>query len=265
MRGRFFKKRLLDQLAAEGGAGGADGAGSVATDGGAGQGNAAGGVDAATVGEAGQQTDAAAGSATQDAQASTDAAGGEVAADYTDFRLPEGMAINPQLLGEFKTTLAGLKLSQEQAQLVADLGVKQANDLLAGMAESGRSQQDALAEAFRVGDGSVKAGEFTQPEFIRQQAATWADAVKADKELGGERLAENLAVAKKALNALGSPELQQLLDKSGLGSHPDLVRAFYRAGRLISEDTLLPGSHKPAAAANGRTAHEQAANRLYGK
>jgi hypothetical protein len=186
------------------------------------------------------------------------------AIEYADFSLPEGMEFNPALMGEFKTTLAGLRLNQEQAQLVADLGVKQAQSLWQQFSEANKQQQVALAEAFKVGEGSVQAKEFVQPEFVKQQAAQWSAAVQADKELGGEQLAENLAVARKALNTLGSPQLLQLLDKSGLGNHPDLVRAFFRAGRMMAEDAVLPGGTKPAGAAVGRTAHERAASRLYG-
>lgn len=188
----------------------------------------------------------------------------DAAIEYADFSLPEGMTFNPALMGEFKTTLAGLRLNQEQAQLVADLGVKQAQSLWQQFSQANQQQQAALAEAFKVGEGSVQAKEFVQPDFVKQQAAQWSAAVQADKELGGEQLAENLAVARKALNTLGSPQLLQLLDKSGLGNHPDLVRAFFRAGRMIAEDAVLPGGTKPVGAAVGRTAHERAASRLYG-
>ncbi|MDD4915725.1 MAG: hypothetical protein PHW13_11895 [Methylococcales bacterium] len=264
-----------DQVADDGGAAG--GGGFLLAEGGDGGGDAVAaagdglaGLDGSGVAGAGDtptgQADGGAAGAADLGEGgdSSDAAGGDAAIVYQDFKLPAGYAADPVLMDEFKATLAGMKLTQDQAQLVADLGVKQASALLAKFGESGQAQQAALAEAFKVGEGSVKAADFQQPAFIKQQAAEWEAAIKADKELGGEKLPENLSVAWKALNALGSDALLQLLDKSGLGSHPDLIRAFYRAGKLISEDALVAGGKRPGGAAVGRTAHEINANKLYG-
>ena len=63
-----------------------------------------------------------------------------------------------------------------------------------------------------------------------------------DKEFGGPALAENLSVAKKALDAFGTAELRTLLNESGLGNHPEIVRLFFRAGKAISEDRVVTGS-----------------------
>lgn len=67
----------------------------------------------------------------------------------------------------------------------------------------------------------------------------WSDKSSSDKEFGGAALQENLAVAKRALDTLGSPELTTFLNESGLGNHPEIIRAFYRAGKLISEDNKI--------------------------
>ena len=138
---------------------------------------------------------------------------------YTEFNFPAGLNINQDLLGEFKDVAKGLGLNQAQAQVLADLGVKQAQ---------------AIVQA--------------QQSVLETQKASWLAAVKADKEIGGDKLAENLAVAARAVQAFVSPELKALFDSTGLGNHPDMVRAFYKAGKLISEDSLLPGGTKPAGA-----------------
>ena len=67
----------------------------------------------------------------------------------------------------------------------------------------------------------------------------------ADKEFGGDKLNENLALASKAMDAFATPELKQVLDQTGLGNHPELIRAFVRVGRQISEDRLVPGGSMP--------------------
>ena len=79
-------------------------------------------------------------------------------------------------------------------------------------------------------------------EQVTSISNEWANMARSDKEFGGEKLSENLSVAKKALDAFGGPELVSLLNESGLGNHPELIRFFYRAGKAISEDRFVTGS-----------------------
>jgi hypothetical protein len=60
--------------------------------------------------------------------------------------------------------------------------------------------------------------------------------------MGGAKHEENLALANKAIDAFGTPELRTFLDESGLGNHPELLRAFHKAGSAISEDQLVLGN-----------------------
>lgn len=84
-------------------------------------------------------------------------------------------------------------------------------------------------------------------DFQMGQAAKvslqWAEQAKADTEIGGDKLAENLAVAKKGLEAYGTPELKAMLDKTGLGNNPEVIRFFYRAGKALSEDRVVQGGN----------------------
>lgn len=95
-----------------------------------------------------------------------------------------------------------------------------------------------------------------QLESLRATHDGWVDSVKADKEIGGGKLDENLAIAKKALTTFGSPELVSFLRESGLGSHPEVVRFFLRAGKQISEDKMVTGS-------SGTGGKKDAATALY--
>lgn len=150
----------------------------------------------------------------KDAKAETPAGAPE---KYEAFTVPEGFAIDPEMLAEFSPVLKELNLPQAAAQKVIDFAPK-------------------LIE---------KATQQAAASFLEQTGLkgfdTWAAAVKTDKELGGDKLAENLAVAKKAMDTFGSPELRAVLSKTGLGNHPEMVRAFYRAGKQISEDGFVPG------------------------
>ena len=108
------------------------------------------------------------------------------------------------------------------------------------------------AEAAREAGLSQEAADIVlnkiAPHLAQQQAARlaearndWAQQSRADAEFGGGKLDENLAVAKKAVEALASPELKTLLEQSGLGNHPEIIRLFYRAGRSLSQDGFVGG------------------------
>ena len=143
------------------------------------------------------------------------------------------------------------------------MGVKQAQSILAKAQQQQQADHANWLEAFNIGENSVKAADFKQPDFIRAQAENWLNQVKADAELGGEHFAENMAVAAKAVKALVSPQLKELFNKSGLGNHPELIRAFFKAGTLLADDKAVSAENKPAA--RGRTRHQQQANVLYGQ
>jgi len=143
--------------------------------------------------------------------------------EYADFTVPEGVALNTEAVDELKTFAKEKNLSQEETQKLVDLGAKTVQKVEAGYRE-----------------------------HVAKAQAEWAEASKTDKEFGGDNLAENIAVAKKALDTFGSPELSQMLKESGLGNHPEVIRAFYRMGKAVSEDRLVPGGKKPEGA--GKTA-----------
>lgn len=93
--------------------------------------------------------------------------------------------------------------------------------------------------AQKVLDKMGPALQARQLENIQAARTMWADSAKIDKEFGGEKLTENLSVAKKALDTFGSPELRTLLNDSGLGNHPEMIRLMFRAGKAISEDRFV--------------------------
>lgn len=131
------------------------------------------------------------------------------APEYEPFTVPDGIAVDEEVLGEFKAIAKDLNLSQEAAQQLADLSTKMV----------------------------VK-----QQEQFRETQTQWIDAARTDKEFGGDKFTENLGVAKTALDAFASPELRQLLNESGLGNHPEVIRAFVRIGKQISIDgTIVRG------------------------
>jgi hypothetical protein len=66
-------------------------------------------------------------------------------------------------------------------------------------------------------------------------AESWANAVEADKEIGGDRLKQTQEHCKAAMARFSTPELSSLLNDTGLGNHPELVRVFSKIGKSMSE------------------------------
>ena len=81
-------------------------------------------------------------------------------------------------------------------------------------------------------------------ETISQKIAEvregWANESRANKEFGGDKLNETLAIAKKA-EAYGGDEFRALLKETGLGNHPVIIKTMYEIGKVLSEDKVLTG------------------------
>lgn len=60
------------------------------------------------------------------------------------------------------------------------------------------------------------------------------------KEWGGEeKYNANIEIAKKAVNTYGDKSLIEFLEKTGLGNHPSIIKAFAKAGENLKEDTII--------------------------
>jgi hypothetical protein len=136
-----------------------------------------------------------------------------VAPESYEFAMPEGVQLDKTAADEFTTIAKELKLDQATAQKVADVGAKMAQ---------------------------------RQTEAHAKLVESWVEAVKSDKEIGGDNLAENLGVARKALETFGDPELRDVLNSTGLGNHPGLIKMMHRIGKAISEDRFVTGTAKGA-------------------
>ena len=107
----------------------------------------------------------------------------------------------------------------------------------------------------------TKAGELISRldvQAVEKQNAEWIAAARNDKEFGGSALNANLAIAKKGLDAFGGEPLKELLETTGLGNHPEVIRFFWKVGKAVSEDTFSRGGtgSRPAS-------EEEIAKQLY--
>ncbi len=70
----------------------------------------------------------------------------------------------------------------------------------------------------------------------RDRETAWAQATKADPEIGGKNLKDSLMFARYALDHFGDVELYDFLDDTGLGNHPEVIRMFKRVGEAAEGD-----------------------------
>jgi len=87
-----------------------------------------------------------------------------------------------------------------------------------------------------------------QGQLLAKQAETWLETAKADKEIGGDKFDGTAKMAQAAFAKWASPELKTLLETTGLGNHPELLRTFAKIGAAGQEDsTFVKGSGGQAA------------------
>lgn len=145
---------------------------------------------------------------------------------YEDFTPPEGSQLDAAVMQQFGDVARELNLPQDKAQLLID------------------KVAPVIAQR--------------QAEQVETMRTEWAAQATADKEFGGDKLNENLAVAQRAMTQFATPELTKLLNDTGLGNHPEVIRFMVRAGKAVSEDSVVTGG-VPAA-----TGQQSAAQVLYG-
>ena len=96
-------------------------------------------------------------------------------------------------------------------------------------------------EAARL-EGLLRDHEATQRELWRARVEGWRDEVARDPELGGARFEASVARAQLALGRFDEGgRIGRLLEASGYGNHPDIVRFFNRLADAVMEDVPAPG------------------------
>lgn len=131
---------------------------------------------------------------------------------YEAWKLPEGIELNPQMSEDFTTIAKELKLTQAQAQKLVDIQAKYAN----------AAMDEAMANYKATTDG-------------------WK--TSSIKEFGSN-LNQELSYSRKALDTFGTPGLVKLLDETGLGNNPDVIRFCGAVGKLIGEDKFGEGQKR---------------------
>jgi hypothetical protein len=181
---------------------------------------------------------------TQESQADSEAGGSQEAPKQEqtgtgfDLVVPEGYSMDDSATKEFGEFAQEIGVDQEKAQKMLDRHL------------------DSLGKALGRDQDSLKG--------IHE---SWASESMNDKEFGGTSLAENIVGARKVMNSFSSPatdgdgkpvlhpegvmkgqqmtKVEVLLNQTGMGNHPEMIRIFHRISKAISEDTFVQGDMKP--------------------
>lgn len=158
----------------------------------------------------------------------------EKAAAY-DFKAPEGVSFDTEVIKSYSDAAKELGLTQEVAQKMLD-------KIAPVLHERTKQQLESAANS-------------TFDEWRTQSSG--------DKEFGGEKLTENLSVAQNFVKSFGTPELEALLETQRLGDHPEIIRVFYRAGKAISQDRYVGGAPTKSSNPAGPRSFNDHASILY--
>jgi hypothetical protein len=81
-----------------------------------------------------------------------------------------------------------------------------------------------------------------QKEQWQKQVEEWGKQVETDEEYGGAQFEENMKTfVRSARDRYCSKGLVELLDSSGYGNHPEIIRLLYKVGKDVSEPTFKGG------------------------
>lgn len=103
------------------------------------------------------------------------------------------------------------------------------------------SPQPAAGETARL-EAHLRQTDALRRARWQQQVEQWRQEVADDPQLGGEHLAATVARAQLALDRFDTDKsIGRLLEESGYGNHPAVLRFFSRLADSLLEDSL-PGS-----------------------
>ncbi len=136
--------------------------------------------------------------------------------EYTDFKVPDGVTLDPAQMDAYKAIAGKHNLPQETAQELVDMHV---------------------AEIKKAQEAPYRAWNELQTK--------WRDEVKNDPVIGGANLEKNLASTKAGLQSLlgnDAPKFFEALNITGAGNNPDIVRGLMKAAAPHAPATPIAGS-----------------------
>lgn len=141
--------------------------------------------------------------------------------DFSETKLPDGMNLDQELLGEFEPIAKKLNLSNKSANELMGLAVKLSQKNLSVV-------QDAINQAQIAEKNS------------------YMQLLDNDAELNAKNPAQYepyLNVAIQGLNAVATKGFKEFISEKGLTHHPEFIKVFHNIGKLCQESKIPEGNN----------------------
>ena len=154
---------------------------------------------------------------------------------YEAFQLPEDIKLEEGALGDFTKDLAELELlTKAPHEEIQKFGQKLVDRYIAEQQKLSDQVQQAYANAWQ------------------EQTNQWKSDFEKDPEIGGNRRDTTVNAAKEFIRTHGGTadqqkELYDILNKTGLGNHRAIIRAFANAKTNMREGEPLAATSAPSA------------------
>ena len=112
--------------------------------------------------------------------------------------------------------------------------------------------RDAVAELVTLQANAMKAASETSTQVWDKMQEDWTKAVKADPDIGGEKLAPALGKIAQLIDHYKIPELRTALDMTGAGNNPHVIKFLHAIasdlgeGKFVNPNTPAAGTKTTA-------------------
>lgn len=163
---------------------------------------------------------------------------------YEPFTMPEGATVDEAKLGDFTKSLGTLEqlITANPAEAHANMQ-KFGQDLIERHVQQVQNVAQRIEEAYTA--------------TWDKQKSDWKQAFVSDPEIGGNRQATTVNAALDFIRTHGGTAEQQtefrnLMESTGIGNHPAMIRLLAKANMAMSEGKPLP-AHKPVPVVKSKT------------
>lgn len=136
---------------------------------------------------------------------------------------------------ETKTEIA-YDLKVPENSFISDARVQELTKLAK---DNGLTNEQAQSLVNVEHDAVTRFAKAQVDEFNKLKAG-WKNEVQADKDFGGDKYRETVAVAHEFVKNYAPQSLIAELEKTGYGDYPDLVKMFAKAGRDLESAKFIP-------------------------
>jgi len=113
--------------------------------------------------------------------------------------------------------------------------------------ELGLTQRQAEALLDKIAEGNQMAQQQGQENIEKAEADAQASLTRE----WGQQYNQNLDYARRAFGRFASPEALSVMEETGLGNHPEILKLFAKVGEQLSEEQMLPGNPRGSGMAPG--------------